>query len=169
MISNTCIHNRIWMGSESIPNSTCKNKSVISMPIKDFIHHYPITHFYNIPRSGRSFTTYPKGPGNMVNSTRTIIRSPQSTYDYRLQQTWRIFTNYKSTGYNVWKTYPPKNCMLLPDHIVWNITHETTWGNQTPMIWMHTGITCKTHTRYIQQSTKKYYEHKQINWENTWM
>ena len=53
-------------------------KSVISVPIKDFIHHYPRAlfndiprvgahfydipvgaHFYDIPRSGRSLTTYP--------------------------------------------------------------------------------------------------------------
>ena len=44
-------------------------KSVISVPIKDFIHHYPRalfneiprvgTHFYDIPGSGRSLTTYP--------------------------------------------------------------------------------------------------------------
>ena len=44
-------------------------KSVISVPIKDFIHHYPRalfndiprvgTHFYDIPGSGRTFTTYP--------------------------------------------------------------------------------------------------------------
>ena len=44
-------------------------KSVISVPIKDFIHHYPRAlfndiprvgaHFYDIPGSGRSLTTYP--------------------------------------------------------------------------------------------------------------
>ena len=44
-------------------------KSVISVPIKDFIHHYPRAlfndiprvgaYFYDIPGSGRSFTTYP--------------------------------------------------------------------------------------------------------------
>ena len=41
----------------------------ISVPIKDFIHHYPRAlfndiprvgaHFYDIPGSGRTFTTYP--------------------------------------------------------------------------------------------------------------
>ena len=44
-------------------------KSVISVPIKDFIHHYPRAlfndipmggaHFYDIPGSVRTFTTYP--------------------------------------------------------------------------------------------------------------
>ena len=44
-------------------------KSVISVPIKDFIHHYPRAlfndipkvgaYFYDIPGSGRTFTTYP--------------------------------------------------------------------------------------------------------------
>ena len=35
-------------------------KSVISVPIKDCIHHYPrALHFYDIPGSGRSLTTYP--------------------------------------------------------------------------------------------------------------
>ena len=44
-------------------------KSVISVPIKAFIHHYPRAlfndiprvgaHFYDIPGSGRSLTTYP--------------------------------------------------------------------------------------------------------------
>ena len=44
-------------------------KSVISVPIKDFIHHYPRAlfndiprvepYFYDIPGSGPIFTTYP--------------------------------------------------------------------------------------------------------------
>ena len=34
-------------------------KSVISVPIKDFIHHYPRALFNDIPGSGRSLTTYP--------------------------------------------------------------------------------------------------------------
>ena len=44
-------------------------KSVISVPIKDCIHHYPRAlfndiprvgaHFYDIPGSGRTFTTCP--------------------------------------------------------------------------------------------------------------
>ena len=44
-------------------------KSLISVPIKDFIHHYPRAlfndiprvgaYFYDIPGSGRSLTTYP--------------------------------------------------------------------------------------------------------------
>ena len=48
-------------------------KSVISVPIKDFIHHYPRAlfndiprvgaHFYDIPGSGRTLTTY---PGHML-------------------------------------------------------------------------------------------------------
>ena len=34
-------------------------KSVISVPIKDFIHHYRRALFNDIPRVGRTFTTYP--------------------------------------------------------------------------------------------------------------
>ena len=56
--------------SESILNGTINaNKSVISVPIKNFIHHYPRAlfndiprvgaHFYDIPGSGRSLMTYP--------------------------------------------------------------------------------------------------------------
>ena len=47
--------------SKSIHKSTLnsKIKAVISVTIKDFIHHYPRVHFYNIPRSSCSFTTYP--------------------------------------------------------------------------------------------------------------
>ena len=47
-------------------------ESVISVPIKDFIHHYPRAlfndiprvggHFYDMPGSGRTFTTYPGRP-----------------------------------------------------------------------------------------------------------
>ena len=54
-------------------------KSVISVPIKDFIHHYPRAlfndiprvgaHFYDIPGSGRTFTTYP-GRGAVLRHTR---------------------------------------------------------------------------------------------------
>ena len=50
-------------------NGSTQIKSVISVPIKDFIHHYPRAlfndiprvgaHFYDIPGSGRTFTTYP--------------------------------------------------------------------------------------------------------------
>ena len=52
-------------------------KSVISVPIKGFIHHYPRAlfndiprvgaHFYDIPGPGRSLTTYPGhlGPMNL--------------------------------------------------------------------------------------------------------
>ena len=67
----------IWMGDVSMrqiqnPFLTAQStqiKSVISVPIKDFIHHYPRAlfndiprvgaHFYDIPGSGRTFTTYP--------------------------------------------------------------------------------------------------------------
>ena len=35
-------------------------KSVISVPIKDFMHHYPRALFNDIPGSGRSLTTYPR-------------------------------------------------------------------------------------------------------------
>ena len=60
--------------SESIQNpfltaQSTQIKSVISVPIKDFIHHYPRAlfndipmvgaHFYDIPGSVRTFTTYP--------------------------------------------------------------------------------------------------------------
>ena len=48
-------------------------KSVISVPIKDFINHYPRAlfndiprvgaHFYDIPGSGRTFRTYPSRDG----------------------------------------------------------------------------------------------------------
>ena len=54
-------------------------KSVISVPIKDFIHHYPRALFNDIPRvgayfndipgSGRSLTTYP-GRGAVLRHTR---------------------------------------------------------------------------------------------------
>ena len=63
-------HSTTWgydtTDSESILNGTIK--SVISGPIKDFIHHYPRAlfndiprvgvHFYDIPGSRRTFTTY---------------------------------------------------------------------------------------------------------------
>ena len=56
----------------TIQNPTAQStqiESVISVPIKDFIHHYPRAlfndiprvgaHFYDIPGSGHTFTTYP--------------------------------------------------------------------------------------------------------------
>ena len=56
-------------------------KSVISVPIKDFIHHYPLfndiprvgAYFYDIPGSGRTFTTYP-GRGAVERHTRVKCR-----------------------------------------------------------------------------------------------
>ena len=54
-------------------------KSVISVPIKDFIHHYPRAlfndiprvgaHFHDIPGSGRTFTTCP-GRDGLLRHTR---------------------------------------------------------------------------------------------------
>ena len=64
----------VWMCGFYIQNpfltaQSTQIKSVISVPIKDFIHHYPRAlfndiprvgaHFYDIPGSGRTFTTYP--------------------------------------------------------------------------------------------------------------
>ena len=67
------------------------------MPIKDFIHHYPRalfndiprvgTHFYDIPGSGRSLTTYP-GRGAFLRHTQVgaqfndIPRSGRSLTTY---------------------------------------------------------------------------------------
>ena len=55
------LHSVMLLDSESILNSTlnAKNKSVILVPIKDGIHHFPSALFYDIPGSGRSLTTYP--------------------------------------------------------------------------------------------------------------
>ena len=68
------IEYRFRIYSESIQNlfltaQSTQIKSVISVPIKDFIHHYPMAlfndipragaYFYDIPGSGRSLTTYP--------------------------------------------------------------------------------------------------------------
>ena len=61
-----------WYAANQNPFLTAQStqiKSVISVPIKDFIHHYPRAlfndiprvgaPFYDIPGSGRTFTTYP--------------------------------------------------------------------------------------------------------------
>ena len=63
-----------WYGHVMIQNpfltaQSTQIKSVISVPIKDFIHHYPRAlfndiprvgaHFNDIPGSGRTFMTYP--------------------------------------------------------------------------------------------------------------
>ena len=75
------VTNRVYIEEECLPSfevliqnpfltaQSTQIKSVISVPIKDFIHHYPRalfndiprvgTHFYDIPGSGRTFTTYP--------------------------------------------------------------------------------------------------------------
>ena len=47
-------------------------KSVISVPIKDCIHHYPRALFNDIPGSGRTFTTYP-GRDALLRHTRVTI------------------------------------------------------------------------------------------------
>ena len=75
-----CTHSEIHSGVNTLskcwmiqnPFLTAQStqmKSVISVPIKDFIHHYPRAlfndiprvgaHFYDIPGLGRTFTTYP--------------------------------------------------------------------------------------------------------------
>ena len=60
---------RIQIQNPFLTAQSTQIKSVISVPIKDFIHHYPRalfndiprvgTHFNDIPGSGRTFTTYP--------------------------------------------------------------------------------------------------------------
>ena len=76
-------------------------KSVISVPIKDFIHHYPRAlfndiprvgaHFYDIPGSGRTFTTYP-GRSNKTNGL-SLTHHRLGTvrhYHYHPNQTFEI-------------------------------------------------------------------------------
>ena len=66
------VFRRLCVGKIQNPFLTAQStqiKSVISVPIKDFIHHYPRAlfndiprvgaHFYDIPGSGRTFMTYP--------------------------------------------------------------------------------------------------------------
>ena len=58
-----------WIQNPFLTAQSTQIKSVISVPNKDFIHHYPRAlfndiprvgaHFYDIPGSGRTFTTYP--------------------------------------------------------------------------------------------------------------
>ena len=72
-------------------------KSVISVPIKDFIHHYPRAlfndiprvgvYFYDIPGSGRTFTTYP-GRGVLLRHTRV------GAYFYDIPGLGRSLTTY---------------------------------------------------------------------------
>ena len=84
--------------SESILNAqSTQIKSVISVPIKDFIHHYPRAlfndipmvgaHFYDIPGSGRTFTTYP-GRDALLRHTRV------GTHFYDIPGSGRSLTTY---------------------------------------------------------------------------
>ena len=82
-------------------------KSVISVPIKDFIHHYPRAlfndipmvgaHFYDIPGSGRTFTTYP-GRDALLRHTRV------GTHFYDIPGSGRIQYKQK-TQTNIWKEH----------------------------------------------------------------
>ena len=68
-----------WIQNPFLTAQSTQIKSVISVPIKDFIHHYPRAlfndiprvgaHFYDIPGSGRTFTTYP-GRDTLLRHTR---------------------------------------------------------------------------------------------------
>ena len=74
----------LYNGSETqnlfLTAQSTQIKSVISVPIKDFIHHYPRAlfndiprvgaYFYDIPGSGRSLTTY---PGQRFRNSKYII------------------------------------------------------------------------------------------------
>ena len=67
VVSEWCISSQIQ--NPFLTAQSTQIKSVISVPIKDFIHHYHRAlfndiprvgaHFYDIPGSGRTFTTYP--------------------------------------------------------------------------------------------------------------
>ena len=68
MVLSTCEKVGIQIQNPFLTAQSTQIKSVISVPIKDFIHHYPRAlfndiprvgaHFYDIPGSGRSLTTY---------------------------------------------------------------------------------------------------------------
>ena len=53
-ITNTNQNHNLFLTAQST-----QIKSVLSVPIKDFIHHYPRALLTTYPRSGRTFTTYP--------------------------------------------------------------------------------------------------------------
>ena len=56
------LSNLIQIQNPFLTAQSTQIKSVISVPIKDFIHHYPRALFNDIPRvrgSVRTFTTYP--------------------------------------------------------------------------------------------------------------
>ena len=65
----SCVVSVVRIQNIFLTAQSAQIKSVISVPIKDFIHHYPRalfndiprvgTYFYDIPGSGRSLTTYP--------------------------------------------------------------------------------------------------------------
>ena len=64
-----CCESVIQIQNPFLTAQSTQIKSVISVPIKDFIHHYPRAlfndiprvgaHFYDIPGSGHTFTTCP--------------------------------------------------------------------------------------------------------------
>ena len=71
-------------------------KSVISVPIKDFINHYPralfndiprvgSAHFYDIPGPGRSLTTYPGQVNVMKRKSKPIRKRDYKLIIYILQ------------------------------------------------------------------------------------
>ena len=62
-------------------------KSVISVPIKDCIHHYPRALFNDIPESRRTFTTYP-GRDALLQHTRV------GTHFYDIPESGCTFTTY---------------------------------------------------------------------------
>ena len=69
VILHTMSSGKIQIQNPFLTAQSTQMKSVISVPIKYFIHHYPRAlfndiprvgaHFYDIPGSGRTFTTYP--------------------------------------------------------------------------------------------------------------
>ena len=69
ILIETCVINKRVIQNPFLTAQSTQNKSVLSVPIKDFIHHYPRAlfndipmvgaHFYDIPGSRRTFTTYP--------------------------------------------------------------------------------------------------------------
>ena len=70
-VSLTLCRYDIWIQIQNpfLTAQSTQMKSVISVPNKDFIHHYPRALFNDIPGSGRTFTTYP-GRGALLRHTR---------------------------------------------------------------------------------------------------
>ena len=147
------LKSRIQIQNPFLTAQSTQIKSVISVPIKDFIHHYPRAlfndiprvgaHFYDIPGSRRTFTTYP-GRDALLRHTR-VVKSRISF----LTSVQPVHFPAKVVRVNEWKRRLEEKAHAGLVNLYEDLAmgHDSPWLNWRCLNRLRTGYTCSKEQR----------------------